>query len=597
MSVLDDLEEMTGAIGGAGTALDTLSQSFGRFDNALSSTSGALQRTSPAVLNTGGAAKGTGAALDVLTGKTRDLVSGLAPASGALNTVTDALKALGPEGEAVALVLQVVTAVVTAAAETLWRWVTAAVAAAQTRDALVATFDAVTGAGEATLAQIDALAASLPYTTAQVRTWGKAMAMAGKEGASLDSAIRAIAASAAITQTSGEAAEKLIKRWSLLADTGQKVKLDRRMLNDLASSGVRAEELARILGTTEDKLGTMAIDAKKLGDAFEQALVAKGGPALENVALTWDSIKAKMSEGFSSIFEDMSDAVKPLMKEIQSFFAEFNKGSTTIAPVKSLMTSFLTTIFSWATKAMHAIHVGFLLAEIGALRFYIMAAPLVRLFRTIFSNAQVLLGLKVILGVIAAPFVLFIGLIAAVGAGIVILATVIGTAASLIVAGVSFLVGAIASGLSKAYGYLKGLETAATEAAVNFVAGLVAGIRSGVGAVADAVKGLASGAVSAFTSALGIKSPSRVMTAHGRQLPAGAAEGIDDGADEAQRSMEDMLEPPKVRPRARGQSSAGPARIVQVYYTGPAKDFPDFRAQAMKFFQEELGAGPEPSTT
>ncbi len=594
MSILDDLEEMTGALGGAGTALDGLSQSFGRFDNALTSTSSALQRTAPAVINTGSAAKGTGAALDVLKGKASSLAEGLVPTSGALGTVSKALQALGPEGEAAAIALGVLVTVLTAVTDTLWGWVTAAVAAAQTRDALVSTFDAVTGAGEKTLAQIDAIAGSLPYTTSQVRQWGQAMSMVGKTGADLDLAVRAIAASAAVSRTGGEAAERLIKRWQEMAETGQKVKLDRRQLEGLANSGVDLAYFAQLLGTTKDKLGSVAQDAKKLGDAFELALVNKGSAALENVGLTWDSIKAKMSEGFGSIFAGMSEAVKPLMKEIQSLFAEFNKGSTTLGPVKSLMTSLLTAVFSAATMAVHWVHLAFLTAEIAALKLYIAAAPLVRLFRTIFSNAQVLLGLKIILGLIAAPFAVLLGVVVAVGAGIAILAGIVGAAASLIAAGVGFLVGAITTGIPKAWAYLQGLEDAAVNAAAGFIAGLVGGIKAGIGAVADAVKSVASGAVSAFTGALGIKSPSRVMRAHGRQLPAGAAEGIDDGADEAQRSMEEMLEPPKAKPRAAGAGKDGD-RIYNINFYGTAKDFPSFREQMMRFLQQEEGAGPEPA--
>jgi hypothetical protein len=86
------------------------------------------------------------------------------------------------------------------------------------------------------------------------------------------------------------------------------------------------------------------------------------------------------------------------MRDVRDFFAEFSAGETLQQGAKSALTSFFQTVLGWATKAMHAVHVGFLEIQIGALRVYIFAAPLVRLMRELWSNALVLRGFKVLLG-------------------------------------------------------------------------------------------------------------------------------------------------------------------------------------------------------
>jgi hypothetical protein len=476
----------------------------------------------------------TDKALGKLGGSFGDMVAKAAPAEGIMGQVTSALSALGPEGQAAAAVLQVVTAAVTALVVTLWDWAAAAVAAAQRRDALVATFNALgqgKGAGEATLAATKALAASLPYTTSQVNAWAKSLMAAGIQGDAMERGVKAIAAASAVMgEQGGAAAENLLKRFAMTAEIGGKLKLDRRLMNALAQAGVSAATLAAELGVAPDKLSSMSVSAAKLGDAMQKALISKGAGALANVGLTWDSIKAKFDEGVGSIFAGMSDAVRPFMQAIKDLFGEFNKGSPAVTVAGGVMKSVLTSVFSVAAKVINALHYGFLVVEVAALQLAIYFAPIVNGLRRIVSNATLLQGLKYMLIGLAIPFVIVAALVFGLAVAFGVVVAGIAAFAGAIVGAFAYAIGYIAGAIGQAKATVSEWASSAYEAAGNFVSGLVSGVVSGVGRVVSAAKGLAAGAVSAVKSALGIASPSRVMMEIGAHMAAGTAQGLDTGA-------------------------------------------------------------------
>lgn len=458
-------------------------------------------------------------------------------AGGILPMVTDGLRSLGPEGEAVAVILQVLVTVLTAVVNTLWEFATAAVAISQEKDALALTFAALTDgatqsveAGRALVDEVSELAASLPQAEGAVLAWAKAMMAAGIQGEALKRAVTSVASAEALMGKAGaSAAEALIKRFAMTAEIGGKLKLDRRLLTQMAAAGVSASALAKALGVPAEKLSTMAVDATKLGNAFQTALTEKGAAALENMSLTWASISAKLSDGWEDLFEDMGDAVRPLMIEIRSLFSEFFAGSSAMTATKGVLTSVLTSLLSVATKVVHAVHTGFLHIQIAALQVAIFVAPLVNLFRRIYSNAIVLQGLKYTMITLALPFIAIaaaiFGVIIAIG-GII---TAIGAFVALVVAGVSYVHGMFVEGFQMMSKAMTGWSDSAKTAATNFINGLVGGIANGVSSVVSAVKGLANSAVSAFSSTLGIKSPSRVMMRLGGFVAEGAAMGVQAG--------------------------------------------------------------------
>lgn len=76
----------------------------------------------------------------------------------------------------------------------------------------------------------------------------------------------------------------------------------------------------------------------------------------------------------------------------------------------------------------------------------------------------------------------------------------------------------------------------------DIVQGLVDGIMGAASTVTDALTGLASNALEAAKDFLGIGSPSKVFRREvGRWIPAGAALGVEDDADEFQRAIDDVF--------------------------------------------------------
>lgn len=596
------------ALARVGESAETSAASLARMGAPLRDTesqfkaaSGAADGFKPAVLNAGQSASGAAKAFDHLKGKAGELVEGLVPTTGATGALAGALEALGPQGKAVAVVLSVLATIVIGLASKLWELTKAAVAISQEQDALEATFGALSGLdGKALDGLVDSvseLAASLPFAEGRVQVWAKSLLAAGKQGDALEQSIRAVAAATALMgDQGGAAAETLIKRFAMMAATGQKVKLDRRIMTALAEAGVSAQTLAAELGVPVEQLGKMQLEAGKLGESFEKALMKKGVGALATMSLTWKSITGKLGDAWDDLFEKLGPAVQPLMTAIRDFFSEFSAGTTLQSGAKSVFVSFFTTILGWATRAMRAIHIGFLELQIAALKAYVWAAPLVRLMRDIWTNAVVLRGIKTILMLLAAPFVLLAGAVVLVVTALVALGTAATIAWSFVAAGAAYAMGIIRD----APKILSDFGARAGEIGRDFIAGLVRGIASGVGAVVDAVKGVAKSAEEAFTSFFGIRSPSTKMKGHGRQLPAGGAEGVEENAVVLEKAMDGMWQVPS--PKGKGQRGGGGGRgkladTISIVFQGRASEFDEFREKAEQWLEQLAAGGPEPETT
>lgn len=592
----------------------TASSSSSALDSLANSAKGLNRDIAPTSATSDAASK----ALDSLKGSADKMVGSLAPTSGALGTVSKALKTLGPEGMAAAAGIGVAATAVAGFSATLWQWSSAAVTAAQKRDALLATFGALTGGAEAgakTLAMTGKVAASLPFATSQVNSWAKSLLAAGIHGDALERSLRATAAATAIMgDEGGSAAQELLTRLSMTAEIGGKIKLDRRLLNEIKHTSVSVEELAAALGMPAKQLSATALSADKLGSAFQSALVAKGGPALEALGLQWDTIKAKFDKGLGSVFGGLSEDVKPFMVQVKSLFEEFDSGGTLMRGAQGVMHGLLSTVLQLATKGVHAIHVAFLELQIGALKAYIYLAPIISTLKKIAMNSVFLTGVKTVLGGIAIVLAAVVGSIALTGAYFALMGAIVGGAVIGIGAAVNYLyylvIGTIVDMAGKAWTVLVGWATDAKGAATNFVMGLVEGITGGVGAVIDAVGGLASKAADAFTGFFEIKSPSRLMQRHGMQLPAGAAEGVDRGAVQLEQAMDGMWEVPKpefdaaaaptpkprVGPAAQGMpgaSSPRPIEFTNCTFFGTTKE--QIRELMLLVLAQEAAAGPEPT--
>jgi tape measure domain-containing protein len=113
-----------------------------------------------------------------------------------------------------------------------------------------------------------------------------------------------------------------------------------------------------------------------------------------------------------------------------------------------------------------------------------------------------------------------------------------------------------------------GLLAAGGELGRNLWRGFVDGITEGITAVLDAGTRLANAARSAVGDALLVQSPSRVMMEMGGYTAEGFAQGVDDGSDQVDASMRDMVAPPAPRDfaaaGASGAAGGSPSFSVSV---------------------------------
>lgn len=574
----------------------------------------------------GSVSSGLSGALEGLSGKA-DWLHAFGASAQQIESVKDGLggvaEILGP----IAAEADVVVAVLGALAEKLYGLAEAAVALTQEKDAIRATFDVFTGdQGDALLDGLEDIAATLPYTGDKLNAWAKSLIGAVGPGEKLETALRAVAAANAIMgESGGAAAESLIKRFALMAETGQKVSLDRKILTQLAAAGVSVKALADALGVAPEKLGEMKIAAGDLGAAMQKALIANGAKSLSVMGDTWTSISAKLTEGWEDAFEDLGDIVGPFMSQLRGLASEFFAGSIASGTLKGGIKDILTPAFEVATRTVRAAHIALLNIEIAYLKVRIAILPLTSALdglgvsSGIVNVAMYLIGataliLAVVFGVlalavflVALPFIVAGAAIYGLYQAIVYLIGIIGGVSDhfdqlsgTVSNWASDLLGAVVSAVAGIPGALLEMATGAASAAGDFVSGLVGGISSGAGAVADAVKNLASGALKSFTSFFGIASPSKVMKEHGKKNIAedALAAGIDEGADEVDRAMEDLASPPKGKGSGGRRGGGGGDRVFAPTFTNCVFGGGMTKAQLWtwldEWWEQQASSGPEP---
>lgn len=500
----------------------------------------------------------------------------------------ETMAALREQFEGVAQAAAIGLAILAAYAAALYHLAAAAVQLTQEKDALRATFDVFTGGGgDKLLDELEDLASQLPFTADKLNAWAKSLLAAGIQGEALKTSIKAVAAATAIMgESGGQAALGLIKRFAMMAETGQKVSLDRRILSQMAEAGISAQALAKALGVPASELGKMKISADELGKAMQKALIQGGEKPLALLGQTWASISAKLKEGWEDAFEDLGDLVGPFMRELESLASEFYAGGIASATFKDKIKSVLQVVFEVATRTVRAIHIAFLHLEIAFLKAKIALNPLTKaldglgISGGIVNVVMYLVGataliLAVVFGVLAAAVLLVSApfIIAAIAIGLVIYAIKrligflgeasdhMGDMKSAVAGWADSIVETISGFASRASGALTEFVMSALAAGGNFVLGLIQALLTGKGPVADAAKSLAMSAKNAVFAAMGIASPSKVMIQAGKHTAAGLALGIESGTGDveaaAQGSARAVVRGAAGTPGAAGASAAG----------------------------------------
>ena len=484
------------------------------------------------------------AATEGKIGSLKNALAGLAPqaegAAGGMEGLAAGIgEAAGPIGAAIAAYVALGTVLVSL---TL-KGAEMALEFSEMREKSIVAFDALgkgAGAGKATLAMIEELAQKLPQTRGELKEWAKTLMAAGiTDMSKLKRGLEAVASAQALL--GDEAAGKvtnLLAKISEAQQMGTKLKINEKMFQGL---GVSAEDVAAKLGIPAAKLKAMMktgeIDAKKFGDALEDALIEKGKGPLEVMSGSLSSMKAKFLENINAMFSGVD--VKPFTSGLKSIGELFSSTSASGKQMKASITTIFNALFAAAAASLPFIKWAIQGIITVAVTLVKIAKPIGSAFAWAYhalggtkTLTTALKGLAVVVGLVAVVLAVATAPVWLIVAAFGVVVGIVGA----VVAGISMLIGALINLAVEAASALASFAGAAADAAGNFISGLVGGISSGAGAVVDAMKNLASSAVGAFKTAMGISSPSKVMMQMGHHSTAGLSQGVERGETAVQKA-------------------------------------------------------------
>ncbi len=203
---------------------------------------------------------------------------------------------------------------------------------------------------------------------------------------------------------------------------------------------------------------------------------------------------------------------------------------------------------------------------LGAQRLTIAALRVAVWLKKAFAGSDLLSGIdlmsvaleggSIVVYALAAAVVTSVVAIGALVVGLGVLAALVAVlvvtlAAPFILAGLA-IYGLVRAGMA-VYEWFQGVDWSAL--GTSILDGIVGGLTAGADLLMESVRALATGAAGAFKDALGIASPSRVFADLGLQVSRGVAQGVDEGAPDADRAVTGMLSTPQAQGRAAAQSS------------------------------------------
>lgn len=630
------IDRITGPASGATGALDKLSSHLGatasaasRMDGAWADANGRLHDANGRFLAMGSSANGASGALGNLGGASEG-------AAGSLGAVSAA-------GTALVGVLVVVAA---ATGAVIVQMAELSFKATELREAQLGLALAETDSIEQANALVDAqyaVARSSSLTQQAVFDLSNALLRAGVPADQFNDTLRAMADVSAVA---GDRAVKSLQK--IIANSEQ---LGHFQLKDTAlkNSGIKMQEvlanLSKNLGISVDKVkiemkaGHIAVEDGLR--AMNQALETKfAGPASRKM-LDFGVQMTKLHENFLSLFDGVD--ASPFLGALHNVLTLFDQTNEHGKGLKTGITSVMNTIFRVGAEVVYGLEGIFLGLEIGLLKVYIAAHPLINQlkkalgldgtgtsdgFKKLSKAAEIV---AIVVGMSVAMVIELIivvaklstwtdqayestskwsqipSIVAGVVASFISAASHVkffGTSISEIYTKVKSVVSRVIAAISSAFGQ-------AVSLGADLINGLIAGIEAGAGAVADAVKSVASGAIDAGKAVLHINSPSKVFQAQGHSIGEGMTLGINDSRGAVETSMRalavvpslpandnarpSLRQAPKVRESggSRGNSITMYAGAITIHVrsSDPKAAAMEIRAELQKILEEAAAVG------
>lgn len=442
-------------------------------------------------------------------GEAKEVVSGLTESFAGLASMLDLI--VPGLGQAASAIIRFGGAVASATVGIVQEMVTMAIEATTGKQQMLAMFGALAGGTEQG-AKIEEMLGDLSdqigITKDELAPFAKqfmAMGITG-EDALRKMTLAAVSANAIMGDPSAAMAfETLEKKIQLAVQTGQKLQIPAKGLQQLAQMGLTVDDVAKQMNVSSAKLaaGLKAgtVDAKSFGDALQEALIAKGAGPLQKMAMSMGNLKKMLSQSIEDMFEDMSADVEPFLAAIKDLFSVFSQALPSGKAMKAGIGGALHYVFQVLTATIKPLKHFFLDLIIWSLQTYIVfkknwagIAPIIKLLgfgvtflwgqfrgfvRTVFLNIQ--------------------------------------------------MVAAFAGALQRAAAWVMSLGSSLYESGKAFVDGFVKGIRDGIAGVVTAAQDVGAAAKKGVTDFLGISSPSKVMLQLGAHTASGFSGGINAG--------------------------------------------------------------------
>jgi hypothetical protein len=473
------------------------------------------------------ALKKAGGPLDGLISKFESLMSSEGMAAAGMGLVVGAAAAVVAAVAALGIGL-----VAGAIAFTKWaiEGANAARTASLTREAFTGSAQQAEYLGQ----HIDALAKKVPTSKAALQDLSTSLLQSKFSGQTLVDSFNAISqAGAALGDSVGGKLRGILERGIL--PNGREGRFFVTPA-ELQGTGIAFADLARGLATSS-KMGVeqakqallsgrvpLAAGAKALRTAIEERF----GKLNAAKMLDLDVMKTKFGESLSSLTKDIK--LEPLLEAASKLLNLFDDSTESGAAIKMLVTDLGTGLVAALTKAgpfAEHFFYGILTAAVelettiyelrNVIKNNLGELPEIKGLDGYETAKTIFTGMAIVVGVLAANLVLL---------GAVIVAPIVAFA------------GLIAGGKA-AYNAVKDLDWKGIGVAI--VSGIVEGLAPAP--LVAAIKLLVGAAKSAFTDSAEIQSPSRLFRREARQIPAGAAEGVEDGTPDVEEAISNMASP------------------------------------------------------
>ncbi len=555
---------------------------------ASDSTKASLGQAQTAFSRLGGVMKGEAS-------RSTEAVGGLAQAAqqvpgpiGSIASKIQQLRGLGPAAVVAAIAVAVI-ALGVAVARTAWQFGVFVLGAADAARSAALMREAAAGSAAGARA-LEGITSRVLAKTAATREEVAALA---NEYARLRLSARAIegavSAVTVATQAMGASAGSTIKG---LIDRGVDKKNFWLNALDLKGTGLAFKDVARALaknmgvavGAAESALRDGRVRLEDGIKALDRAVGVRFGDIAKKQMLALPVQIARAKANLGRIFEGVD--VTPVLAGLDRVLSLLDETTETGRALRTMAKSVLQPLANAAGQALPLLE-GFVYGAVLAIQGLVMwglkaALAVKRMFGgssllkdidafelAVYAGAGAVGGFVGLIAVLAGAFATCAVSLAIITAPIWLTVAAFVALGVAIWYGISYIVDAVDSAL----GAFDKLDLGDAVSAI--IDGLFLGITGGTGHVGDAFKRLAQAGLKAFKSALGIASPSRVFRAEGRWIPAGVAEGVDDGQPAVSAALAGLASPEAMRTGAASsgvtrsaRASAGPRVVVPLNYQG-----------------------------